>query len=157
MNPPHNIEELLKTFKEIDADNVQKNISDNFWSKKFHDYLTKRNLEEYVTALIFLVKMEAFTRLPKSEVQERNKLFRKIVADHFHEDCDTILPLSNGQVSDFLTTWACENHDVVNDSDFEKLMMARNDPTIMSEGLEPCFQKFVASNPSKLACLLSIL
>ena len=158
MNPPQNIEELLKTFKDIDVDNVEKSISDNYWSKKFHNYLVRRSLDEDVVCFIFLLKMEAFTRLQKSEVHKRSRLFRKIVTDHFHEDCDNIVPLSNGQVSDYLTTWANERFDdKVNDSDIEKLLMARNDPTVLSEGLEPTFQKFAASNPSTLACLLSIL
>ena len=69
-----------------------------------------------------------------------------------------VLALSNSSVSDYLCTWTSESSDTVTEEDVKYLLNARNDPTVLAEGLEPTYQKFLSEvSASKLACILSIL
>ena len=131
----------------------------------FKSFLEKRNAED-VQSLKFLTKMEAFVRNesnaqhsdPKVLKQNRQVLFKKIVSAHFNEDGD-VLAISSGNVSDYLMHWTTvDAAAVVTEEDIKYLMLAQNDPTLVSEGLEPSYQKFISQiSMSKLACLLSIL
>ena len=153
---------MLKSIKDIDVDNIDKTINANLWAQKFKSFLEKRNAED-VQSLKFLTKMEAFVRNesnnsdPKLLKQNRQVLFKKIVSAHFNEDGD-VLAISSGNVSDYLMHWTTVDAAVVTEEDIKYLMLAQNDPTLVSEGLEPSYQKFISQiSMSKLACLLSIL
>ena len=161
--PPKTLHELLTRFKQIDIENIDNSINENLWANKFCSYLQKRN-EEDVHLFKFIIRIEAFQRneqkIPKDSKAKsyRKNLYKNIVMSHFHEDSDTPVGLSNSALFDYLSEWSRETDKIVSDMDIEILLKSRNDPSVMSEGLDPSYKKFLSqTSPSALACLLSII
>ena len=166
VNPPKNLDELLKTTTDININDIDKTINENTWTNKFKTYLEKRNNTEEINSLKFLLKMEAFSKneqhlkTKKSDptlLRKRTEMFQQILSAHFNIE-ENVLALSNNSVSDYLCTWTSDNNIKVSDEDIKYLLEAKKDPTITSEGLEPTYQKFLTQiSPSTLACILSII
>ena len=168
--PPKTIEELIAKFKDIDVQNIDKSIGENDWANKFRSYLQKRTGEEDVNLLKFILKIEAFernerkilanTKESKKAKLDQKILYKNIVMSHFDdENSDAIIGLSNSNVFEYLNEWAREPKNAISDLDVEILMKAKTDSSVISEGLDPSYKKFLAqTTSSKLAaCLLSIL
>ena len=168
--PPKTIDELIAKFKDIDVQNIDKSISENDWANKFRSYLQKRTGEEDLNLFKFILKIEAFERnerkiLANTKESKRAKsdkqiLYKNIVMSHFDENnSDSIIGLSNSNVFEYLNEWAREPKNAISDQDIEILMKAKTDSSVISEGLDPSYKKFLAqTTSSKLAaCLLSIL
>jgi hypothetical protein len=169
MSQPKNLTELLTTCKDVDMDSIDRTLDKNPWCRKFRSYLEKRDLQDEVVSLKFLVLTQAFVTINeqlkhlKSDQQgrkvrtERNDLFRKIVMSHFHENGE-LISMSNDDVAEALSDWTRDPGVPVSDLHVELLLKAREDDSVWSEGLEPTFQKFLSqTSQSKLACLLTIL
>ena len=167
--PPKTIEELIAKFKDIDVQNIDKSISENDWANKFRSYLQKRTGEEDLNLFKFILKIEAFernerkilanTKESKKAKSDKLMLYKNIVMSHFDENSDAIIGLTNSNVFEYLNEWAREPNNAISDLDVEILMKAKTDSSVISEGLDPSYKKFLAqTTSSKLAaCLLSIL
>ena len=120
--------------------------------------------------LKFILKIEAFernerkilanTKESKKAKSDKQILYKNIVMSHFDENnSDSIIGLSNSNVFEYLNEWAREPKNAISDQDIEILMKAKTDSSVISEGLDPSYKKFLAqTSSSKLAaCLLSIL
>ena len=163
--PPRNLQELLNEVQNIDTTNINHTIENNTWTKKFKNYLEKRNAED-VRNLEFLLFLRLFetneSHLAKDKkstkyLAERRKLFTLITSRFFGENSD-ILALSDSATSDYLIEAAAEPPNTVSNEDVKYLLAAKSDPTVWHEGLEPKYQKFLSEvSASKLACILSIL
>ena len=169
MTIPRDLEELLSTTRDIDIDNIDATIGKNVWTNRFRDYLQKRDLNEELQMLKFLLRYKVFLSMdkkvqsnPSDTASTRNRavIFRKILVAHFNDDGDDVLPMSNSDLSEALCEWTRDVSNPVTENDVEMLKKASEDATILSEGMEPCYSKFVKhyyENQSKLACLLSII
>ena len=168
--PPKTIEELIAKFKDIDVQNIDKSIGENDWANKFRSYLQKRTGEEDVNLLKFILKIEAFernerkilanTKESKKAKLDQKILYKNIVMSHFDdENSDAIIGLSNSNVFEYLNEWAREPKNAISDLDVEILMKAKTDSSVISEGLDPSYKKFLAQTASSklTACLLTIL
>ena len=160
------MEELIAKFKDIDVQNIDKCISEIYWANKFRSCLA---VDDDTNLLKFRARIEAFerneqkicanTKESKKAKSDRMMLFENILMSHFDENSDEIIPLSNSNVFEYLNEWAREPNNAISDLDVEILMKAKTDSSVISEGLDPSYKKFLAqTTSSKLAaCLLSIL
>ena len=167
---PRSLDNLLSTFKTQDAQVLRKIdqvITDNAWYRKFHQYLSSRDLEDEVNILKFLISMKTLESIedaikssskPKTTQKleaDLQTLFNEIIHEFFSEDASSLLALSNSKLSDALSTICNPSKDHM-----EWLKKAKNDPCVWAEGLDPVYKKFLASLPASnpiVACLLSIL
>ena len=135
MNIPRDLEELLASVKDIKVDDIDESIGKNVWTKRFSDYLSKRDLEDDLQCLRFLLKMQLLLTLDrkidkdksgggKTVTQwqkERAVIFRKILVAHFNDDED-ILPMANGDLQEALCQWTRDPGKPVHLSSFRQVL-----------------------------------
>lgn len=166
---PHSLEELLSGIANpegISSENVNSVIDSNPWTSRFKDFLAKRNLEDDLNILKFLVMVQAIRtkninkKNPKDLHSFKSKKVLDICETFFSEDSESQLPLSNQVLWTqlFAMTNSLKAGLAVSEEALDDVIAARKDPAVWDEGLEPIFIKFVQqSQAPTLACLLSIL
>jgi len=167
---PHNLEELLSGIvnpEEISSDNVESVIDSNSWTSSFKEYLNKRNLEDELTILKFLVMVQAIRtksinkKTPKELYMFKSKKVLDICETFFSEDSENQVPLSNQHLWMEISamTNSLKAGLPVSEEALDDVIKARKDPAVWDEGLEPKFINFAkqAPGPTLKACLLSIL
>ena len=89
--------------------------------------------------------------------KQQEVIFKKVITTFFSEDSQEQISLSNEHLFNELSSTNLEAPNVT-DQQLECLRKAREDSSVTSELLEPCYLKFLEQyRPSLKACLLSIL
>lgn len=181
MESPRNLEELLKEIKincDTQYEDLDSAIVKSIWGTKFLDFLRKRNnSQEEISLFKFLILTEIFTQIHRAHHELRsqnnnsgntskrlNELFVKrellmktMLNRHFNEENDEeMISLSNQTLFNKLNGLVSSAH--FQDNDYDLIEKARTDSSVWDEGLQPIYVRFIKqTNPSALACLLSIL
>ncbi len=167
---PRSIDELLKLFPySTSMREVETAISDVEWSRRFKDYLIKRDLHENHDSLKFVMAVRSLEaaagggtkgRKHHMEYADKLKFCTEILNYFFDDESDKgLLPMSNDSLQEELSRLQREGSATL-EPRFSLLQRACRDSTVFAEGLEPRYMKFVEDylkNSSAMACLLSIL
>ena len=151
LNPPKTLEELLHQIEvpdTISSSTVDEVIMNNYWTNKFSNYLSLRQLYDDETILRFLVMDQPIFLHRNSttfNLENLRSLFVDICDTFLTEESENVLPLSNQVLL----------HDLLETADIIKsglpvtvssilyINMVRKDPGIWDEGIEPTYYRFL--------------
>lgn len=155
---------------------MEVSIKNNYWTRRFKDYLERRELNDEVTALKFLILTQPMCQNKKikkknsrsKNISEQNlrEIFVQAGKSFFSKNGKNQLCLGNRLLFNAIRETTDKLVDNAN-ADWHKeyldlMLMARKDLNVLENGLEPLFIKFmstqdVTSGSTIAACLLSIL
>ena len=169
---PRSLEELLSDFKSSNTIDVDTAIESNIWARQFKQHLEKRDLQDEVNALRFLILTQPFvarmgevnnngSSKKSSKIKtEMKEIFLKAAELFFCEDSECQLVLSNDRLFQAFVeaSQAVKEGGSLTNQHIGLVDKARNDPDVWQNGLEPKFIKFLSqTSKGAVACLLSIL
>lgn len=168
--PPKTLHDLLSDIidvkrADLDHKNLDNVIQRHFWARSFWEYLNKLKLDDEKDIFKFLILTEYLIQLEDSKPannndQLRSGIFKLILRQYFSKSSKTQIALSNQTRFKTLAEYAAKDDTECNQETIGVLMKAREDPKVISDGLDPTYVDFLAqapTSPSKLACILSIL
>lgn len=130
----------------------EKLLKKNFWARKFHDYLEKKNLTKEILALKFVISVSQLENLHAQKLQEDcTKLLQEIKKSYFNVESN-VVPMTHKKDQD-----ECMEMDVqvFVERKLDLLKKATRDPTVWDEGLKKKYVQFVSSTKKPImACLL---
>ncbi len=159
MNGPRSLEELLSHFDKAPVKDPDTAIKTNQWAKRFRSYLENNEQGEVVTALRFLVLTQVFEPNSRASVADPDLLatFIRTSKMFFSEESEDCVTLSNPRLFEAISEAGRQKQEALTKDMVRQMLLARHDADVWQKGVEEEYIRFVSTQKSTIACLLSIL